>query len=91
MADADLLTGRAKVLVCIAREPGIRLSRLVELVGVTERTVSRHLNDLEAAGYITRGGRPNLRDYSANRGAQVNEHLIDVPLRALLDALNADS
>ena len=56
------LTNHAHVLICIAREPQIRLRDLAEQVGITERAVQRIVADLEEGGYLTheREGRRNV-------------------------------
>lgn len=60
------LTNHARVLVCIANDPGVRLRDIGEHVGITERAAHRIVADLAASGYITRErqGRRNL--YSVN-------------------------
>lgn len=58
------LTNHAHVLLCIARDPEIRLRDVAEQVGVTERAVQRIVGELEEAGYVrrTRNGRRNVYD-----------------------------
>jgi DNA-binding IclR family transcriptional regulator len=55
------LTNHAHVLVCIAADPTARLRDIAESVGVTERTATQLVRDLEQAGYLTktRTGRRN--------------------------------
>ena len=55
------LTNHAHVLLCIARDPGIRVRDLAQRVGVTERAAQRIVADLIAAEYLerTRDGRRN--------------------------------
>ena len=55
------LTNHAHVLLCIARNPGIRLRDVANAVGITERAAQRIVADLEAAGYLshTKIGRRN--------------------------------
>ena len=48
------LTNHAQVLVCIARDPGIRLRDIGDRVGITERAAHRIVVELADAGYITR-------------------------------------
>jgi DNA-binding Lrp family transcriptional regulator len=48
------LTNHARVLVKIARNPRTRLRDLAVSIGITERAAQSIVNDLEAAGYITR-------------------------------------
>ena len=55
------LTNHAHVLLCLAREPEVRMRDVAHLVGITERAVQRIIADLEDAEYIerTRHGRRN--------------------------------
>ncbi len=55
------LSNHAHVLLCIAREPEIRLRDVAERVGITERAVQRIVADLEAGRYLerARSGRRN--------------------------------
>jgi MarR family len=55
------LTNHAHVLVCIVRDPGIRLRDVAERVGITERATQGIVSDLVEAGYVSRSrvGRRN--------------------------------
>jgi hypothetical protein len=55
------LTNHALVLLCIARDPGVRLRDIAASVGITERSAFGIVSDLVAAGYIVKekGGRRN--------------------------------
>ena len=57
----SLLTNHALVLLCVAQDPAIRLREIGDRVGITERAVHRIIDELAAAGYIsrTRSGRRN--------------------------------
>jgi hypothetical protein len=61
-----LLTNHAQVLVCIARDPGIRLRDIGERVGITERAAHRIVVELADAGYITRGRNGRRNHYTIN-------------------------
>lgn len=50
----SFLTNHAQVLVCIAKDSGVRLRDIGSTVGITERAAHRIVGDLEAAGYISR-------------------------------------
>jgi DNA-binding IclR family transcriptional regulator len=65
------------VLVCVAKNPDVRLSEVAALVGVRERTVHRIVHELIDSGYIsvTKEGRNNV--YSVD---------LDKPLRHPLEA-----
>ena len=66
------LTNHEHVLLCIAREPEVRMRDVAHLVGITERAVQRIVADLEEAGYIER-----IRHGRRNR----YEVRTDLPLR----------
>jgi hypothetical protein len=50
----DFLTNHAHVLICVARDPGIRLRDIAEMVGITERATHRILSELVGEGYVLR-------------------------------------
>ena len=66
------VTNHAHVLEVIASDPTGRLRDIAAAVGITERTAAQIVNDLEAAGYLTK-----VRDGRRNR-YEVHEEL---PLR----------
>jgi len=55
------LSNHAHVLLCLAKDPAMRLRTVAERVGITERAVQRIVTDLEQGGYVTkvRQGRCN--------------------------------
>lgn len=69
MAEWTFLTNHAHTLLCIARDPGIRLRDVAERVGVTERAAQRIVSDLVEAGYLDRlrEGRRNYYRIRADR------------------------
>ena len=71
------LSNHAHVLVCVAKNPDVRLSEVAALVDIRERTVHRIVHELLDAGYIsvTKDGRNNV--YSVD---------LDKPLRHPLEA-----
>jgi DNA-binding Lrp family transcriptional regulator len=50
----SFLTNHARVLICIARDPGVRLREIGDAVGITERAAHRIVTELAAAGYVSR-------------------------------------
>ena len=60
------LTNHAQVLVCIARDPGVRVRDIGERVGITERAAHRIVVDLAGAGYITRERDGRRNHYTVN-------------------------
>ena len=56
------LTNHSHVLICLARNPELRLRDVAEKVGITERAVQRIVTELEEGGALTR-----IRDGRRNR------------------------
>jgi hypothetical protein len=48
------LTNHARVLLCIARDPGVRLRDISAGLGITERSAHAIVADLTAAGYVVK-------------------------------------
>jgi DNA-binding MarR family transcriptional regulator len=46
------LSNHSHVIICLARDPEIRMRDVATLVGITERAAIRIVVDLEDAGYI---------------------------------------
>lgn len=69
MADWSFLTNHARVLLCIADDPGVRLRDIAARVGITERGAYGIVTDLTEAGYVVKE-----RDGRRNR-YQIQEHL----------------
>ena len=63
------LTSHARVLLCIAHDPGMRLRDIAASLGVTERSAYGIVNDLAEAGYVVK-----QKDGRRNR-YQVQAHL----------------
>ncbi len=66
------LTNHAHVLLCITRDPDLRMREIAERVGITERAAQRIVGDLVDSGYVSR-----------KRVGRRNEYVVnpDVPLR----------
>jgi DNA-binding Lrp family transcriptional regulator len=82
------LTNHSHVLICLARDPELRLRDLAEAVGITERAVQTIVNDLKAAGCITttRVGRRNR--YTVERDRPMRHQVErDHVVGELLDAM----
>ncbi|MEV8532452.1 helix-turn-helix domain-containing protein [Streptomyces sp. NPDC051211] len=63
------LTNHARVLVAIARDPGVRLRDVAALCRLTERTVQMIVTDLEGDGYLTRSRDGRRNRYEIAPGA----------------------
>jgi DNA-binding IclR family transcriptional regulator len=61
MAKWSFLTNHAKAMVCIARDPGVRLRELAVTLDITERSAHTIVSELIEVGYVVkeRHGRRN--------------------------------
>ena len=71
MASWSFLTNHARVLLCIARDPGARLRDIAASLGITERSAHGIVTDLAEAGNVIRqkDGRRNLYRFKTSRMA----------------------
>jgi DNA-binding transcriptional ArsR family regulator len=69
MAQWSFLTNHARVLVCIAHDPGVRLRDIAAALGITERSAFGIVTDLTEAGYVVKD-----KDGRRNR-YRIQEHL----------------
>ena len=69
MANWGFLTSHARVLMCIAHDPGTRLRDIAARLGITERSAHGIITDLTAAGYLVK-----QKDGRRNR-YQIQAHL----------------
>jgi hypothetical protein len=69
MANWGFLTSHARVLMCIAHDPGARLRDIAARLGITERSAHGIIADLTAAGYLVK-----QKDGRRNR-YQIQAHL----------------
>jgi DNA-binding MarR family transcriptional regulator len=63
------LSNHSHVIICLARDPEVRMRDIAVAVGITERAVIRIVTELEEAGYvkIERVGRRNRYTIMADR------------------------
>jgi MarR family len=54
MESWSFLTNHARVLLCIAHDPGARLRDIAASLGITDRSVYGIVTDLTAAGYVVK-------------------------------------
>jgi hypothetical protein len=69
MTSWSFLTNHARVLLCIAHDPGARLRDISASLGITERSAHGIVTDLAKAGYVVK-----QKDGRRNR-YQVQVHL----------------
>ena len=90
MANWNFLTNHARVLVCIAHDPGVRLRDLATTLGITERSAYGIVTDLTEAGYVVKekDGRRNRYQIQAHlplKEATTRERTIGEVLDLLVD------
>jgi DNA-binding MarR family transcriptional regulator len=81
MADWNFLTKHGRALLCIARDPGVRLRDIAVALEITERSAYAIVGDLATAGYVLkeREGRRNryvIQTHLPLPEGNVNEHTI---------------
>jgi DNA-binding IclR family transcriptional regulator len=91
MGDWSFLTNHARVLLCIAHDPGVRLRDIAAALGITERSAYGIVTDLAEAGYVMKekDGRRNryqIREDLPLRGSISEERTIGEVLDILVDA-----
>ena len=69
MANWRFLTSHARVLMCIAHDPGARLRDIAASLGITERSAYGIVTELAEAGYVVK-----QKDGRRNR-YQIQAHL----------------
>jgi DNA-binding IclR family transcriptional regulator len=68
MAEWSFLTNHARVLMCIAHDPGVRLRDIAGTLDITERTAYGIVTDLTEGGYVVKekDGRRNRYQIQAD-------------------------
>lgn len=84
----DLLSNHAHVLLCVARDPGVRLREIAEAVGITERSAHKIVSELVEEGYVLREREGRRNRYEVRREAPLRHPLVrEQPVGELLDVL----
>ena len=60
------ISNHGHVLVCLAKDSGMRLRDIAARVGITERAVQKIIQDFEAAGIISRKKEGRRNTYKIN-------------------------
>ncbi len=71
------LSNHGHILLCVARDPNIRVREIAQAVGITERAVQRILGELEEVGVIARRREGRRTRYEVDG---------DLPLRHPIEA-----
>jgi predicted transcriptional regulator len=83
-----VLTNHGNVLLCIAREPTVRISEIATRVGIGERAAQKIVADLVAEGFLVRIKEGRRNRYEVNRKARLRHPLFtDSEIGPLLDVL----
>jgi DNA-binding MarR family transcriptional regulator len=85
------LTNHTQVLLCLARDPDMRLRDVADSVGVTERAAQRIVAELVEAGYLERSRVGRRNHYTVNRDHAMR-HVAQVghEIGGLIDLLGSD-
>jgi DNA-binding IclR family transcriptional regulator len=77
------------VLLCLSKEPELRLRDVADAVGITERAVQRIVSDLEEGGYLTRERTGRRNRYAIHPNMPLR-HAIEAhcQVKSLLDLVN---
>ena len=70
----QFVTNHTQVLLCISRDPDIRLRDIADHVGITLGSAQRILLDLVEAGYVKRERLGRRNRYLINRDAPMLRH-----------------
>jgi len=75
MAKWGFISNHGLVLLYVSRNPQCTMREMASALGVTERSIQRILEDLEAEGYVTwqRTGKGNI--YEINRTRELKHEL----------------
>ena len=83
-----VLTNHGNVLLCIARDPTIRISEIARQVGIGERAAQKIIADLASEGFLVRIKEGRRNRYEVNRNAHLRHPLFtDLEIGPLLDVL----
>ena len=69
------LTNHSHVLLCLAKDPEMRVRTIAEEVGITQRAVQRILTDLDKAGYLVRERMGRRNRYQIIRDKSLRHHI----------------
>ena len=85
----QFVTNHTQVLLCIARDPEMRLRDIADDIGITLGSAQRILADLVKAGYVTRERHGRRNRYVINRNTPMLGHTAQdgLPIGGLLDLL----
>jgi DNA-binding transcriptional ArsR family regulator len=91
MAKWSFLTNHARVLICIAHDPGVRLREIAAALDITERSAFGIVTELTDAGYVVkekegRRNRYQIQGHLPMRDTVARERTIGEVLDILVEA-----
>ncbi len=88
----QFVTNHTQVLLCLARDPDVRLRDVADSVGITVGSAQRILSDLVDAGFVERERRGRRNRYVVNRSSLMLRHSAQdgQAVGGLLDLLRLD-
>jgi predicted DNA-binding transcriptional regulator YafY len=82
------LSNHGNVLLCIARDPQMRIREIADSVGIGERAAQKIVADLVADGYVVRTKEGRRNRYEVNPRARLRHALFaDLEIGPLIAAL----
>jgi DNA-binding MarR family transcriptional regulator len=85
------VTNHTQVLLCLARDPDMRMKTIAESVGITERAAQRIVHDLIESGFVQRERVGRRNRYVINRELRMrHEAQHDHEIGELLDLLELE-
>jgi DNA-binding IclR family transcriptional regulator len=85
------LTNHGLVMLCIARDPRVRMRDIARIVDITERAAQRIVADLVRAGYMSRARDGRRNSYTVRADLRVSlPDQRDIDLSTLLRVLLPD-
>jgi predicted DNA-binding transcriptional regulator len=73
MSDWSFLTNHARVLGCIAHDPGVRLRDIATTLDITERSAFAIVSDLITGGYVAKEKEGRRNRYHIQADAPLGE------------------
>jgi DNA-binding MarR family transcriptional regulator len=70
----QFVTNHTQVLLCLARDPDVRLRDIADSVGITVGSAQRILSDLVEAGFVERERHGRRNRYVVNRDSPMLRH-----------------
>jgi predicted transcriptional regulator len=67
----NFLTSHTQVLLCLERNPNVRMRDIAETVGITERAAQRIVTDLVDTGYVKRERVGRRNHYAIDRSVHM--------------------